>query len=80
MTASDIWCYNEKGYESHKRILPCLYYFQGIGDIMDRLKSIISKSNNIVFFGGAGVSTESQIPDFEAVPGCIAIRIKRHTL
>ena len=28
------------------------------------LKKMIAESNNIVFFGGAGVSTESGIPDF----------------
>ena len=28
------------------------------------LKEWIDNSNNIVFFGGAGVSTESGIPDF----------------
>lgn len=33
------------------------------------LKSIISQSNNIVFFGGAGVSTESEIPDFRSATG-----------
>lgn len=33
------------------------------------LKSIIKKSNNIVFFGGAGVSTESGIPDFRSADG-----------
>lgn len=32
----------------------------------DVLKSIVDKSNNIVFFGGAGVSTESGIPDFRS--------------
>jgi NAD-dependent deacetylase len=32
----------------------------------DALKSMIEKSNNIVFFGGAGVSTESGIPDFRS--------------
>ena len=31
-----------------------------------RLKSLIDKSNKIVFFGGAGVSTESNIPDFRS--------------
>ena len=31
-----------------------------------RLKEIIDKSQNIVFFGGAGVSTESNIPDFRS--------------
>ena len=36
---------------------------------IDRLKEIIQKSDNIVFFGGAGVSTESGIPDFRSVDG-----------
>lgn len=34
-----------------------------------RLKEIIDNSNNIVFFGGAGVSTESRVPDFRSVDG-----------
>ena len=34
-----------------------------------QLKKIIDESNNIVFFGGAGVSTESGIPDFRSVDG-----------
>ena len=34
-----------------------------------RLKEIIEKSDNIVFFGGAGVSTESNIPDFRSDKG-----------
>lgn len=34
-----------------------------------RLKEIIDNSNNIVFFGGAGVSTESGIPDFRSEKG-----------
>ncbi|MCL2198739.1 MAG: NAD-dependent protein deacylase [Defluviitaleaceae bacterium] len=33
------------------------------------LKKIINDSDNIVFFGGAGVSTESGIPDFRSVDG-----------
>lgn len=33
------------------------------------LKSIVEKYDNIVFFGGAGVSTESGIPDFRSVDG-----------
>jgi len=33
------------------------------------LKTIIDKSNYIVFFGGAGVSTESGIPDFRSEEG-----------
>ena len=32
-------------------------------------KNIINESNNIVFFGGAGVSTESGIPDFRSKDG-----------
>ena len=34
-----------------------------------RLKKIIGASENIVFFGGAGVSTESGIPDFRSQDG-----------
>lgn len=34
-----------------------------------RLKDIIDNTDNIVFFGGAGVSTESGIPDFRSVDG-----------
>ncbi|MCD7871915.1 MAG: NAD-dependent protein deacylase [Clostridiales bacterium] len=33
------------------------------------LQQIIDNSNRIVFFGGAGVSTESGIPDFRSVDG-----------
>ncbi len=33
------------------------------------LKNWIEESDNIVFFGGAGVSTESGIPDFRSVDG-----------
>lgn len=36
---------------------------------IEKLKQIIEKSDNIVFFGGAGVSTESGIPDFRSVDG-----------
>lgn len=36
---------------------------------IDLLKSIISNSNNIVFFGGAGVSTLSGIKDFRSKNG-----------
>ncbi len=35
----------------------------------EELKKIIDESNNIVIFGGAGVSTESGIPDFRSVDG-----------
>ena len=43
------------------------------GKLMDekwqQLKDWINESDNIVFFGGAGVSTESGIPDFRSVDG-----------
>ena len=35
----------------------------------EELTKIIRESNNIVFFGGAGVSTESNIPDFRSEAG-----------
>ena len=38
------------------------------GKIM-QLKKWIDESDNVVFFGGAGVSTESGIPDFRSVDG-----------
>ena len=34
-----------------------------------KLKDMVAESDNIVFFGGAGVSTESGIPDFRSVDG-----------
>lgn len=37
--------------------------------MIDKLKKIIEESENIVFFGGAGVSTESNIPDFRSADG-----------
>ncbi len=36
---------------------------------LEKFRSIIENSDNIVFFGGAGVSTESGIPDFRSVDG-----------
>lgn len=36
---------------------------------VSELKKIVDKYDNIVFFGGAGVSTESGIPDFRSVDG-----------
>ncbi|MBO5327549.1 MAG: NAD-dependent protein deacylase [Clostridia bacterium] len=37
--------------------------------MIEKLQKIIDDSNNIVFFGGAGVSTESGIPDFRSQDG-----------
>lgn len=39
------------------------------GRITMTLQEMINKSKRIVFFGGAGVSTESGIPDFRSVDG-----------
>lgn len=36
---------------------------------LQQLKEWVKESENIVFFGGAGVSTESNIPDFRGVDG-----------
>ena len=36
---------------------------------IEKLTLILKESNNIVFFGGAGVSTESNIPDFRSSNG-----------
>lgn len=36
---------------------------------LEQLRKWVKESNNIVFFGGAGVSTESGIPDFRSVDG-----------
>lgn len=36
---------------------------------IEKLTQILKDSNNIVFFGGAGVSTESNIPDFRSSNG-----------
>ena len=37
--------------------------------MVQALEEILAKSSRIVFFGGAGVSTESGIPDFRSVDG-----------
>ena len=36
---------------------------------VEELQKVIDNSKRIVFFGGAGVSTESGIPDFRSVDG-----------
>ena len=41
-----------------------------------KLKEFIEKSNNIVFFGGAGVSTESGVPDFRSTDGLYHQQLK----
>lgn len=43
---------------------------------ISELKKIIEASDNIVFFGGAGVSTESGIPDFRSQDGLYHMKYK----
>ena len=38
-------------------------------EAINTLREIVQRYDNIVFFGGAGVSTESGIPDFRSVDG-----------
>lgn len=42
---------------------------------IEKLTQILRNSNNIVFFGGAGVSTESNIPDFRSSNGLFNARL-----
>ena len=42
---------------------------QKMSERVDILEQWIKESDNVVFFGGAGVSTESGIPDFRSVDG-----------
>jgi len=43
---------------------------------LQELQTLISQSSNIVFFGGAGVSTESNIPDFRSDNGIYRAKTK----
>lgn len=45
-------------------------------DKIQTLRELIKNSNNIVFFGGAGVSTESGIPDFRGKDGLYNMKYK----
>lgn len=47
-------------------------------DKIRQLKEIIAESSNIVFFGGAGVSTESGIPDFRSASGLYNQKLDRN--
>ena len=44
---------------------------------VNQLKQYILQSDNIVFFGGAGVSTASGIPDFRSADGLFSERLNR---
>ena len=43
---------------------------------IEKLQKMIDESNNIVFFGGAGVSTESGIKDFRSKDGLYSMKFK----
>ena len=43
---------------------------------IEKLRKIVEESNYIVFFGGAGVSTESGIPDFRSTDGLYSMKYK----
>ena len=45
---------------------------------IDKLKKLIDSHNNIVFFGGAGVSTESNIPDFRSSNGLFSEKLNKN--
>ena len=46
-------------------------------DKIAQLQEIIDQSQRIVFFGGAGVSTESNIPDFRSSDGVYSLKLGR---
>lgn len=45
---------------------------------IEKLNQILKESDNIVFFGGAGVSTESNIPDFRSSSGIFSEKYKKN--
>lgn len=45
-------------------------------DKIKKLKEIVENTDNLVFFGGAGVSTESGIPDFRSTDGLYNMKYK----
>ena len=47
-------------------------------DKLKELQEIIDRSQKIIFFGGAGVSTESNIPDFRSSNGVYSVTLGRH--
>ena len=47
-------------------------------DKIAQLQEMIDESQRIVFFGGAGVSTESNIPDFRSSDGVYSVQVGRH--
>lgn len=52
-----------------KVVIESRFYLRNMNEKIETLLKFIEESNNIVFFGGAGVSTESGIPDFRSKDG-----------
>ena len=50
-----------------------------MNDKIKKLTEILRESENIVFFGGAGTSTESGIPDFRSADGIFLSDIRNPT-
>ena len=46
-------------------------------DKIDKLRQILKESKNVVFFGGAGMSTESGVPDFRSANGIYSRRLNQ---
>ena len=51
-----------------------------MGQDVEKLQELIDQHDRIVFFGGAGVSTESGIPDFRSVDGLYTVSYTHLTL
>lgn len=45
-----------------------------MSELIQKFKEMVAESDNIVFFGGAGVSTESGIKDFRSVDGLYSLK------
>ena len=46
-------------------------------DKMDKLRKILKESKSVVFFGGAGMSTESGVPDFRSANGIYSKKLNQ---
>lgn len=57
------------GWSGNKTRVSRRIKLKTMNDKIEKLLKFIEESNNIVFFGGAGVSTESGIPDFRSKDG-----------
>lgn len=56
-------------YRADKYIISIGVKIMELNDKILKLNELIAQSSRIVFFGGAGVSTESNIPDFRSADG-----------